>query len=201
MHLTMWSWILHILYFEVPLMMMMPQRNTRSSSNNNNKNGDYFLLPWIHGPSLGGSIALLLMYIWTLIANPSMEFDLAPPGRSTWFVYLRAFWFHVIPVYFHRTDIIKYRSSLKGQYNTMMASSTSTSTSFKYRFFKVWVSVGGYIGMGLTWEQLAGDTAAGVYNVTIVTPETFTLVSKVLGIIGCLLAYKFVIGPLCCVEK
>jgi len=56
---TLWSWTLHTVCF-YPF---------APSS---------FWMYLTYGPSLSGAWALMLMYIWTLIANPSMEFDLAP---------------------------------------------------------------------------------------------------------------------------
>jgi hypothetical protein len=63
-HLTLWSWTLHTFYFELHL----PSSPT--------------LTKMLHGPSFAGAHALAIMYIWTMIANPNMEFDLAPPGRA-----------------------------------------------------------------------------------------------------------------------
>jgi hypothetical protein len=161
-HLTIWSWILHLLYFDLPL----------SSP----------IVAYLHGPSLGGSAALFIMYIWTLIANPNMEFDLAPPGRSDLVIYARAFWLHFIPVVFHYTDLKTNAKALRLAYRPKAGP-----------FFTFWVSVAGYLTMGLTWEQL--NKAADVYNVTLVSPEIYVNVSKALGILGCLTVFLTVTKP------
>lgn len=53
-HLTIWSWILHVLYFELHLPTSPG------------------MVKLLHGPSFTGAHALLLMYIWTMIANPQV---------------------------------------------------------------------------------------------------------------------------------
>ena len=178
MHLTIWSWILHIFYFEVPL-----TTNTTTSNNT-------FLLRLFHGPSMGGSLALWNMYLWTMIMNPNMEFDLAPEGRKVWVVYVRAVWLHITPVIFHYIDYNNNIEILRRQvYN-----GTSSNTALV-----IWSAVGGYLAMGLTWEQLQpeGDGgAASVYNVTLVSPEVYVYVSKALGVASCLIMYYFYLKPL-----
>ena len=57
---TLWSWTLHTACF----LPFAPS--------------SYWTL-LTYGPSFGGAWALMLMYIWTMIANPTMELDLAPP--------------------------------------------------------------------------------------------------------------------------
>jgi len=115
---------------------------------------------------------------------------LAPPGRSPAVVYVRAFWMHFIPVWFHFTDIAKHEASLRQVYQQKAPS----------MFLKFWCMVGGYLAMGLTWEQFAnlvtgGAGGAATYNVTTVSPETFANVSKMLAISACLLVYFISIKP------
>ena len=150
-----------------------------------------FFVPFFPGFCSGGSFALLLCYIWTLAVNPSMEFDLAPPGRAPWLVYVRAFFFHFVPVFFHIHDLKSHSQLLKLRYLRTLSNSSKPMRIF----FLFWSSVGGYLAMGLTWEQLAGDSAAGIYNVTIVSVETFTNVSKGLAILGCLSAFFAFLKP------
>ena len=64
----------------------------------------------------------------------------------------------------------------------------------KSRLFQFWVSVVGYFAMGFTWEQVNGD-ADGTYNATFVSPETFVLVSKALGVVSCVVAFLAFIKP------
>ena len=150
-----------------------------------------FFVPVCPGVSSGGSFALLLCYIWTLAVNPSMEFDLAPPGRAPWLVYVRAFFFHFVPVFFHVHDLKSHSQLLKLRYLRTLSNSSKPMRIF----FLFWSSVGGYLAMGLIWEQLAGDSAAGIYNVTIVSVETYTNVSKGLAILGCLSAFFAFLKP------
>lgn len=163
-HLTLWSWILHMLYFELPL----------SSTK---------ILPWLHGPSLSGAYALFFMYTWTMIANPNMEFDLAPEGRSDIVVYLRAFWLHAAPVVLHYMDMKRHSAALRRAYQSNIG-----------MFLSFWTSVGGYFAMGLTWEASV-ESSAGTYNVTWVSEETYVNVSKALGIVACLVTFNFIIKP------
>lgn len=165
-HLTLWSWILHMLYFELHL----------SSTK---------ILPWLHGPSLSGAYALFVMYVWTLIANPNMEFDLAPEGRSDLVVYARALWFHLAPVVMHYLDTKNNAAALRRAYQRHN----------KGKFLSFWASVGGYFAMGLTWEACFEDSGAGTYNVTRVSPEVYVNVSKALGIIACVGIFLTVTKP------
>ena len=177
-HLTLWSWILHMLYFELQL----PSSVTSSSSSSLTPK----LIRLLHGPSLCGSYALFNMYLWTLIANPSMEFDLAPEGRATWLIYVRGFWLHLGPILCHYIDMKNNGKILKNVY-----SSAQWNTSKLCQF---WMCLGGYFAMGLTWEQVNGD-ASGTYNVTMVSPETFVLVSKAIGVVSCIVAFMTLIKP------
>ena len=86
-HLTLWSFTLHTLYFELHL----PSTSV--------------MIRIIHCPSFCGAHALLAMYVWTLIANPTMEFDLAPEGRAVWLIHVRGLWFHFAPVLCHWIDL------------------------------------------------------------------------------------------------
>ena len=165
-HLTLWSHILHTLYFEL------------------NLDSSFTMIRLLHGPSFCGSHALLVMYLWTLLVNPSMEFDLAPEGRAEWLIYARGIWIHFMAVLCHWADLSANRIILKKAYQNWNQS----------RLFQFWVSVGGYFAMGLTWEQVNGD-AAGTYNVTLVSPEVFVMVTKVLGVLGCVVAYMIFIKP------
>ncbi len=174
-HLTLWSWILHMLYFELHL------PSSSSSSSLTPK-----LIRLLHGPSLCGSYALFNMYLWTLIANPSMEFDLAPEGRATWLIYVRGFWLHLGPILCHYIDMKNNGKILKDVYSI-----AQWNTSKLCQF---WMCLGGYFAMGLTWEQVNGD-ASGTYNVTMVSPETFVLVSKAIGIVSCIVAFMMLIKP------
>lgn len=110
--------------------------------------------------------------------NPTMEFDLAPEGRADWLIYARGVWLHLIPVVVHWWDIQSNGKVLREVYQVMGDS----------KLFQFWVCVGGYFAMGLTWEQVNGDAAA-TYNVTIVTPETYVNVGKVIGVVGCVVAF------------
>jgi hypothetical protein len=169
-HLTMWSWTLHLLYFELHL----PCTSASSS----------LVVRLLHGPSMGGSFALFAMYVWTLIANPSMEFDLAPKGRSDVVIVLRAAWLHAAPVLFHLSDLYANQSILRKHY-------AGYGTN-KLQWF--WSCLGGYFAMGLTWEQINGDAAA-TYNVTIVDSDTYVAISKVIGVLSCVLSFWFMTKP------
>ncbi len=48
--------------------------------------------------------------------------------------------------------------------------------------------------MGLTWEQVNGD-ASGTYNVTVVSPEMYVLISKAIGVVSCIIAFAVVVKP------
>eukprot|EP00573_Skeletonema_grethae_P009559 CAMPEP_0201711708 /NCGR_PEP_ID=MMETSP0578-20130828/59279_1 /ASSEMBLY_ACC=CAM_ASM_000663 /TAXON_ID=267565 /ORGANISM="Skeletonema grethea, Strain CCMP 1804" /LENGTH=219 /DNA_ID=CAMNT_0048200765 /DNA_START=555 /DNA_END=1214 /DNA_ORIENTATION=- len=169
-HLTLWSLILHMLYFELHL----PSKSTTT------------LIRLYHGPSICGSFALFNMYLWTLIANPSMEFDLAPEGRATWLIYARGFWTHLGPILCHAFDIQQNGAVLREAY-----ASAGWNTSKLYQF---WMCLGGYFAMGLTWEQVNGD-ASGTYNVTMVSPEMYVLISKAIGVVSCIVAFVVVVKP------
>jgi hypothetical protein len=171
-HLTLWSLILHMLYFELHL----PSTSSLTQE----------LIRVYHGPSFCGSFALFAMYIWTLIANPSMEFDLAPEGRAIWLIYVRGFWTHLGPILCHYIDIKQNESRLRDVY-----SSTGWNTSKLCQF---WMCLGGYFAMGLTWEQVNGD-ASGTYNVTMVSPEMYVLISKAIGVVSCIVAFMVFIKP------
>lgn len=171
-HLTLWSWILHTLYFELHLHASPPSSAVA--------------VRLCHGPSFCGAFALFAMYAWALVANPSMEFDLAPEGRAGWVVYARAAWLHVGPVLCHLVDIKANRDVLREAYWYRGYRNN--------RLFQFWVCLGGYFAMGLTWEQVNGD-AAGTYNVTVVSPETFVLVSKAAAVSACIAAYFVCIKP------
>ena len=164
-HLTLWSFILHTIYFELHL---------PSSTS---------LVRYFHGPSLCGSFALFNMYIWTLIANPQMEFELAPEGRTSLVIYTRGFWLHLGPVICHWFDFHENQLVLKEAYSKYKDS----------RMFQFWTCLG-YFSLGLTWEQFNGDPS-GTYNVTIVSNETFVLVSKAIGVVSCIVAYTFMVKP------
>lgn len=164
-HLTLWSWILHMLYFELPL----------SSTK---------ILPWLHGPSLSGAYALFIMYVWTMIANPNMEFDLAPEGRSHLLIYVRALWLHFSPVIMHYLDTKKNAAVIRRAYQPQ-----------KGKFLSFWASVGGYFAMGLTWEACFEGAGAGTYNVTRVPPEVYVNVSKALGVLACVGVFFTVTKP------
>lgn len=165
-HLTLWSWILHMLYFELPL----------SSSSK--------ILPWVHGPSLCGSYALFMMYVWVMLANPNMEFDLAPEGRSDIVIYLRAAWLHCAPPVLHYYDMKNHSAVLRRAYQPQ-----------KGLLLTLWTSFGGYLAMGLTWEACFDDAGAATYNVTRVSPEVFINVSKVLAVSSCGAAFMSITKP------
>ena len=170
LHLTMWSLILHTLYFELYLSTSLSYKSIRI----------------LHGPSFCGAHALFMMYIWTLIANPSMEFDLAPEGRATWLIYARGTWIHLSPLLFHWKDINENQSLLKQAY--------AQNEYSKSKLFQFWACLGGYFAMGLTWEQVNGDVS-GTYNVSMVTPETFVNVSKAISVVSCVLPFIFILKP------
>jgi len=172
MHLTMWSFMLHILYMGLPL--------TVPSTLDGGWTQTMVLL--LHGPSWSGAHALFAMYCWTLYANPQMEFDLAPPGRAHWLILLRAAWLHVGPVLVHHVDFASHVDLLRHIYQS--------SNIFPSWFLLFWASVGGYFAMGLTWEQVNGD-AAGTYNVQGMDEETYVNVSKALGVLACLYSFTF----------
>ena len=171
-HLTLWSLILQMLYFELDL----PSKSTLTQT----------LIRLFHGPSFCGSLALFNMYLWTLIANPSMEFDLAPEGRATWLIYARGFWLHLGPILCHYIDFQQNGAMLRDAY-----ASAGWNVSKLCQF---WMCLGGYFAMGLTWEQVNGD-ASGTYNVTVVTPEVFVLISKAIGVVSCIVAFMMVVRP------
>jgi len=175
MHLTMWSYFLHLLYFELPLGGDQPKEPQSFTST---------LVLWLHGPSFSGAHALFAMYLWTLYANPDMEFDLAPPGRAVWMVYLRAFWLHAGPVILHWMDLrsVPQQKVLQQIYQTR----TSVGTTKNLLYF--WASVGGYLAMGLTWEQVNGD-ATGTYKIETMSEETYVNVSKLLGVAACVASF------------
>mmetsp|Transcript_11304 Transcript_11304/g.15666 ORF Transcript_11304/g.15666 Transcript_11304/m.15666 type:complete len:214 (-) Transcript_11304:390-1031(-) len=165
MHLTMWSWFLHTLYFQLHL----PSHPG--------------LVRLLHGPSFAGAHALFGMYCWTLLVNPSMEFDLAPEGRARWVTVLRAFWLHAAPVFMHRIDTMNQIEILRNAYR-----------GHDTVLLQLWASVCGYFAMGLTWEQVNGD-ASGTYNVTRVSPEVFVAVSKVVGVGACIMCFFLFTRP------
>lgn len=171
-HLTLWSWIVHTLYFELHLASSPMSARL------------------LHGPSFTGAHALFAMYCWTLFANPQMEYDLAPEGRAEWLILARAAFLHFAPVVFHWIDInqskITLREAYKGYGRSML--------------FQFWAMVGGYFAMGLTWEQFNGDASA-TYNVTIVSPETYVLVSKAIGVISCAGSYFLIVKPSLCEDN
>lgn len=169
-HLTLWSWILHTLYFE----LHVPSFPT--------------LTKILHGPSFTGAHALATMYIWTMIANPNMEIDLAPPGRAAWVVYARAFYMHFLPILFHWLDITANQSMLASIYGSPAFLAKS---SYAFQF---WACIGGYFAMGLSWEAFNGDAAA-TYNVEVVDNETYVLISKALGVLACLVSFFFGLSP------
>lgn len=169
-HLTLWSWTLHTLYFE----LYLPASPT--------------LAKVLHGPSFTGAHALFFMYVWTMIANPNMEFDLAPPGRAAWLVYARALYMHLFPIIFHWVDIIQNQATLVELY------ASPAFLSKDGTLFQFWACVGGYFTMGLTWEQFNGD-AAGTYNIEIVDDATYVLISKVIGVLSCIIAFYFGLRP------
>eukprot|EP00985_Skeletonema_marinoi_P014303 scaffold7232_cov197-Skeletonema_marinoi.AAC.2 len=172
-HLTLWSFILHMLYFELHL----PSKSSTLTQT---------LIRLYHGPSFCGSLALFNMYLWTLIANPSMEFDLAPEGRATWLIYARGFWLHLGPILCHYIDIQENGAVLRDVYS---AAGWNGS-----KLCQFWMCLGGYFAMGLTWEQVNGD-ASGTYNVTVVSPEVFVLISKAIGVVSCIVAFMVVVKP------
>lgn len=169
-HLTIWSWCLHTLYFELYL--------PASPS----------LTKLLHGPSFTGAHALFFMYLWTMIANPNMEFDLAPPGRATWLVYARALFLHFAPIAFHWIDISLNQKILVDIYKS---AAFLPKDSYLFHF---WVCVGGYFAMGLTWEQFNGDAAA-TYKIEMVDDATYVLVSKVIGVLSCGVSYVAILRP------
>jgi len=175
-HLTIWSWCLHMLYFELHL----PTYQGMAKA--------------LHGPSFTGAHALFSMYCWTMFANPNMEFDLAPEGRAAWLVYVRALVLHLFPVIFHWMDLSS---------NQVILAEIYESSAFLERnsmLFRFWVCLGGYFAMGLTWEQFNGDAAA-TYRVEIVPDETYVLVSKVIGVLSCIVAYSLALKPKLFKEK
>ena len=194
MHLTLWSWFLQMLYTELPL------QEEESAIKDGKSATPPWLVQLLHGPAFAGAHALFGMYVWTLVANPSMEFDLAPAGRPKWLVLARAAWFHAAPVVFQWMDILKCRKVLRQTVYNSKLQACQTFLSKHKAVLYFWASVGGYFAMGLTWEQLNGD-AAGTYNVTKVSPETFVLVSKVIGILSCVGSFVFGFHPLLLKEE
>lgn len=172
MHLTLWSFILHMLYFELHLPSKSPLIQT--------------LIRLFHGPSFCGSFALFNMYVWTLIANPTMEFDLAPEGRATWLIYARGIWLHLGPIICHAIDIQQNGAVLREAY---VSAGWNTN-----KLCQFWMCLGGYFAMGLTWEQVNGD-ASGTYDVTAVSPEMYVLISKAVGVVSCIVAFVVVVKP------
>lgn len=175
-HLTVWSWILHTIYFQLSL---------NSNCHISTKSIQIF-----HGPSFCGAHALAAMYVWTLTINPQMEFDLAPEGRPSWLIYTRGVWLHFLPILVHYYDIYHIDSLT---INKMIFYNVYYHVG-KSWLFQFWACVGGYFAMGLTWEQVNGD-AAGTYNVTIVSAETYVVVSKIIGVLACVLSFWFVFRP------
>ena len=174
MHLTLWSWCLQILYFELPV-------PTAQENNSYSK-----LLPILHGPAFTGAHALFAMYLWTLYANPQMEYDLAPKGRPGWVILARAAWFHALPVVLQWYDLQQIGTLLHHRvYQPLLQSLSSPWKRYGVYF---WMAVGGYFAMGLTWEQVNGD-ATGTYKVQHVSPETFVNVSKALGVTACVASF------------
>jgi hypothetical protein len=128
------------------------------------------------------------MYLWTLYANPDMEYDLAPPGRPAWVILMRAAWFHAVPVIFQWIDLIQNKKLLQRRVYAASYLPKGKYTKFLYYF---WMAVGGYFAMGLTWEHINGD-AAGTYQVKHMSPEIYVAVSKVIGVVFC--AGSFLLG-------
>lgn len=189
MHLTLWSYGLHMLYFELPLQMLDADGDPRTAApHNKNNNASHSLVRaltlLLHGPSFSGAHALFAMYLWTLYANPAMEFQLAPPGRAVWLVYARAFWLHAGPVFLHWMDLRS--TSNRRVLRTIYQSVHHHRRNRLLLYF--WASVGGYFAMGLTWEQVNGD-ATGTYRIEPMSEETFVNVGKVLGVAACLASF------------
>lgn len=176
LHLTIWSWCLHILYFELPL----TSTTTRCED---------ALLRLLHGPSFCGSHALFAMYLFTLYANPDMEFDLSPPGRPVWLVLVRAFWLHAIPVVLHWIDWSCHAKVLQEKFVAVQQPAPTTS-----RLWQFWACLGGYFAMGLTWEQVNGDSA-GTYNIKSMSEETYVNLSKLIGILACVVSFAVALRP------
>ena len=117
-----------------------------------------------------------------------MEFDLAPPGRPGWVVYGRAIYLHFAPIPLLWNDLSQNRDLLSRLY----ASNSFLAKGGK--LFQFWVCVGGYLAMGLTWEQFNGD-AGGTYNVSIVDEETFSGIAKVLAVSACIASFLLGLHP------
>lgn len=196
-HLTLWSWFLQLLYFELPL----PDRH---HNNNNNNNASIAMIKALHGPAFTGAHALFGMYLWTLYANPSMEFDLAPTGRAAWLVLARAAWMHATPVLFQWIDLLVARRVLQ-QYVYLPDNNNNNKkkkengewppTKWAQRALWFWMAVGGYFAMGLTWEQVNGD-ATGTYHITNMSAETYVAISKVVGVASCIGSFWVGLRPL-----
>jgi len=114
-----------------------------------------------------------------------------------------------MPVVFHCfTDINENRTHLRKAYAYVGNNDSGRDGGVSYTgenssdekksdrwWMYFWSSVGGYFAIGLTWEQVNGD-ATGTYNVTIMDPELYVLVSKVTGILSCIFAFFYFIKPI-----
>jgi hypothetical protein len=173
-HLTIWTWILHTVAFSIPI-HRYPN-----------------LARLTHGPSFNGAFSLAACYCWTLYANPTMEFDLAPKGRPDWLIYLRGFGLHFFPVIAVMMDIITNKLAFRTLYRHF---DNWSAGGLDYKYPLGFLTCLGSIALGLIWEIVNGDPS-GTYNVTTMTNEEFVLGSKVIGTSVAILSYFFILRPL-----
>ena len=172
-HLTIWTWILHTIAFNIPI-HLFPN-----------------LARLTHGPSYNGAWSLAAVYCWTLYANPTMEFDLAPEGRPVWLVYLRAFWFHFFPPIAVTIDMMLNKISFQTLYKNFHNWSAG---GLDYTYPLGLLTCMGSIVLGLVWEVVNGDPSA-TYNVTSMSNEQFVLIGKIIGTTAAVLSYFFLLRP------
>ena len=183
-HLTIWTWILHTVAFNIPV----------SSYPN--------LARLTHGSSFNGAFSLAATYCLTLYANPTMEFDLAPKGRPDWMIYLRAFWLHYFPVIAVMLDMKINKMAFQTLYKYF---ENWSAGGLDYKYPLGILTCFGSIAMSLIWEMVNGDPS-GTYNITSMPPsfpllgttsatEQFVLYSKIIGTFGAVMSYFFILRP------
>ena len=172
-HFTLWTWILHTVAFNIPV-HMFPN-----------------LARLTHGPSYNGAWSLAAAYCWTLYANPTMEFDLAPAGRPNWMIYLRAFWLHFFPIVAVTIDMRINKIAFQTLYNQF---DNWSAGGLDYKYPLGLLTCLGSVVLGLVWELVNGDPS-DTYNVTSMTNEQFVLGGKLIATGAAVCSYFFLLRP------
>jgi hypothetical protein len=164
MHLTVWCWALHTLYFLIPVNSCRPVSRL------------------LHGPSYVIAHALAAMWLWSLYAARGAELEMAPDGRPEWITLVRAGWMTCAPLVYLNWDLIQMRDSGITQLYTGMEGDW---------MFNAWICLAPF-GCGQVWTWATSFQAGQMYNVDIlVSDETYLLVANVVGGSAGLLAYLY----------